>query len=76
MRTIIFRSRLLEAANAEALLLRSVECEDLEIGRRVREQATLMSTGHQDSLLERVVSQLGIEPGVSAASWQIVAEHE
>jgi putative Mg2+ transporter-C (MgtC) family protein len=70
------RSRLLEAAKTEALLLRSVESEDLEIDGRVRVQATLMSTGHQDSLLERVVSQLGIEPGVSAASWQIVAEHE
>ena len=40
------RSRLLEAANAEALLLRSVESEDLETDGRVRVQATLMSVGH------------------------------
>jgi putative Mg2+ transporter-C (MgtC) family protein len=70
------RSRLLEAANAEVLLLRSVESEDLETDGRVRVQATLMSTGHQDVLLEHVVSKLGLEPGVSAVSWQVVAEHE
>lgn len=70
------RSRLLEAANAEALLLRSVESEDLETDGRVRVQATLMSMGHQDALLERIVSKLGLEPGVSAVSWQVVAEHE
>ena len=70
------RSRLLEAANAEVLLLRSVESEDLETDGRVRVQATLMSTGHQDALLEHVVSKLGLEPGVSAVSWQVVAEHE
>ena len=70
------RSRLLEAANAEALLLRSVESEDLETDGRVRVQATLMSVGHEDNLLEQIVSKLGLEPGVSAVSWQIVAEHE
>jgi putative Mg2+ transporter-C (MgtC) family protein len=70
------RSRLLEAANAEALLLRSVESEDLETDGRVRVQAALMSMGHQDNLLEQIVSKLGLEPGVSAVSWQVVAEHE
>jgi hypothetical protein len=47
-----------------------VESEDLEIDGRVRVQATLMSMGRQDSLLEQIVSQLGVEPGVSAASWR------
>jgi putative Mg2+ transporter-C (MgtC) family protein len=70
------RSRLLEAANAEALLLRSVESEDLETDGRVRVQATFMSMGRQDNLLEQIVSQLGAEPGVNAASWQVVAEHD
>lgn len=70
------RSRLVEAAEAEALLLRSVESEDLETDGRVRVQATLMSMGHQDGLLEHIVSKLGLEPGVSAVSWQVVAEHE
>lgn len=74
--TITIRSGLLEAAGAEALLLRSVESEDLETDGRVRVQATLMSMGRQDSLLEQIVSQLGVEPGVSPASWQVVAEHE
>jgi putative Mg2+ transporter-C (MgtC) family protein len=72
----LIRSRLLEAANAEALLLRSVESEDLETDGRVRVQATLISMGHQDVLLEHIVSKLGLEPGVSAVSWQVVAEHE
>lgn len=70
------RSRLLEAASVEALLLRSVESEDLETDGRVRVQATLMSMGRQDNLLEQIVSRLGVEPGVTAASWQVVAEHE
>lgn len=70
------RSRLLEAASVEALLLRSVESEDLETDGRVRVQATLMSMGRQDTLLEQIVSRLGVEPGVTAASWQVVAEHE
>lgn len=70
------RSRLLEAAGTEALLLRSVESEDLETDGRVRVQATLMSMGRQDNSLEQIVSRLGAEPGVTAASWQVVAEHE
>jgi putative Mg2+ transporter-C (MgtC) family protein len=70
------RSRLLAAAGSEVLSLRSVESEDLETDGRVRVQATLMSMGRQDSLLEQIVSQLGVEPGVSAVSWQVVAEHE
>jgi len=72
----LVRSRVLEAANAEALLLRSVESEDLETDGRVRVQATLTSIGHQDNLLEHIVGNLGLEPGVSAVSWQVVAEHE
>jgi putative Mg2+ transporter-C (MgtC) family protein len=70
------RLRLLEAANVESLLLRSVESEDLETDGRVRVQAMLTSIGHQDNLLEHIVGNLGLEPGVSAASWQVVAEHE
>jgi putative Mg2+ transporter-C (MgtC) family protein len=70
------RARLVKAASVEALLLRSVESEDLETDGRVRVQATLISLGRQDSLLEQIVSELGLEPGVSAASWQVVAEHE
>jgi putative Mg2+ transporter-C (MgtC) family protein len=70
------RSRLFAAAGTKALMLRSVESEDLETSDRVRVQAMLMSLGRQDGLVEQIVSQLGVEPSVSAASWQIVAEHE
>jgi len=70
------RSLLLEAVSAVPLLLRSIESEDLETDGRVRVQATLMTTGHEDGLLEQMVSKLGLEPGVTAVSWQIVAEHE
>jgi len=70
------RAHLVEAVSAQPLLLRSVESEDLEADGRVRVQAMVMSRGHQDGLLEQIVSKLGLEPGASAVSWQVVAEHE
>ena len=50
----------LEAANAQPLLLHSIESENLETDGRVRVQATLMSPGHEDALLEEMVSKLGL----------------
>jgi putative Mg2+ transporter-C (MgtC) family protein len=70
------RSLLLQAVGGKPLLLRSLESEEIETSGAVRVRATLMSTGHLDTLLEQIVSRLGLEPGVTAVSWEIVAEHE
>jgi putative Mg2+ transporter-C (MgtC) family protein len=48
----------------------------MESSGTVRVRALLTSTGHLDTLLEQIVSRLGLEPGVTAVSWEIVAEHE
>jgi putative Mg2+ transporter-C (MgtC) family protein len=70
------RALLLHSLSGQPLLLKSLKSDDLERADKVEVQATLTSTGRQNLLLEQIVSQLSLEPGVSGVSWEIVAEQE
>jgi putative Mg2+ transporter-C (MgtC) family protein len=70
------RSLLLAAVTGSGLVLRALYSEDVEPVGRVEIRATLRGQGAQDHALERVVSRLSLEPGVSAVSWEIVGEDE
>ena len=41
---------------------------------KVEVRATLVSLDHQDSRLEQVVGRLSLESGVTAVSWEVVAQ--
>ncbi|MGB2623773.1 MAG: MgtC/SapB family protein [Candidatus Acidiferrum sp.] len=70
------RSLLLQSIDSQPLLLRSLKSEDVEHTDKVDVRATLTSIGRQNLLLERLVSQLSLEAGVTGASWEIFGEHE
>jgi len=42
----------------------------------VEVDATLTSIGHENAVLEQIVSRLSLEPGVSGVSWEILTERE
>ena len=70
------RALLLNAIGGQPLLLRSLKSDDVEHTEKVEIQATLVSTGRQNSLLEQIVNRLSLEPSVSGVSWEILAENE
>jgi len=70
------RALLIQSLATQPLLLKSLKSDDVERTDKVEIQATLSSTGRQNSLLEQIVSRLSLEPSVSGVSWEILAEHE
>jgi len=70
------RSLLLAAVTASGLSLRALHSEDIEEAGKVQVQATLIGSGPQDVELERIVSRLSLEPGVTAVTWEIVGKDE
>ncbi len=70
------RARMLQALTGLPLYLKSIKSQDLPNTDKVEIQATLMSSGHQNTLLEEGVSRFSMEPGVSGVSWEIVTESE
>ena len=70
------RSLLLAAVGTSDLSLRALHSEDLEPPGKMQIQATLVAAGSQDVALERIVSRLSFEPGVTAVTWKIVGNDE
>jgi putative Mg2+ transporter-C (MgtC) family protein len=70
------RSLLLAAVAGTGLGLRALHSEDVDPAGKVQIRATLLGQGSQDLALERVVSRLSLEPGVSAVTWEIVGKDE
>jgi putative Mg2+ transporter-C (MgtC) family protein len=70
------RALLLHALGGQPLLLKSLKSADVDHTDKVDVQAVLTSTGRQNLLLEQIVGRLSLEPGVSAVSWEILAEHD
>jgi hypothetical protein len=52
--------------------LLAVYSEDIESTSRVEVIADVTVVGRPDARLEKIVTKLGIEPGVMAVSWKIV----
>ena len=54
--------------------MRALHSEDVDAAGKVEIRATLVGQGPQDLALERIVSRLSLEPGVSAVSWELAGE--
>jgi putative Mg2+ transporter-C (MgtC) family protein len=68
------RSLLLAAVTASGLSLRALHSEDTEPAGKIQVRATLIGQGPQDAALERVVSRLSLEPGVTAITWEVAGQ--
>jgi putative Mg2+ transporter-C (MgtC) family protein len=62
------RSLLVTAVNGSGLVLRALHSEDVEPVGKVEIRASMLGQGSQDAALERVVSRLSLEPGVTAVN--------
>jgi uncharacterized membrane protein YhiD involved in acid resistance len=50
----------------------AVYSEDIPSSERVEITADVTVTGRADARLEKIVSKIGLEPGVFAVSWKVV----
>jgi uncharacterized membrane protein YhiD involved in acid resistance len=66
------RTLMISAVRSAAISLIAVYSEDIEPTSRVEVIADVTVTGRPDAKLEKIVTKLGIEPGVFAVSWKIV----
>ncbi|MGB9090980.1 MAG: MgtC/SapB family protein, partial [Pseudomonas farsensis] len=56
------------------LRLQSLHSEDLDDAARLEVRAELLGTAQAHTSLERLVSRVSLEKGVSAVRWQLLAE--
>src|SRR5262249_10046989 len=68
------RALLLQSVAGAPLLLRALHSEDQEDPARTEVSAELVSRGRNDLLLEQLVSRLSLEPGVTAVTWETIAQ--
>lgn len=66
------RTSLLHMAGQEKLALHSLHSEDLDGQPKVKVEACLVSLGRADTVIERIVSHLSLEEGITAIRWEIV----
>jgi hypothetical protein len=66
------RTAMIAAVRHAAMSLIAVYREDIEATNRVEVIADVTVAGRPDAKLEKIVTKLGIEPGVIAVSWKIV----
>jgi putative Mg2+ transporter-C (MgtC) family protein len=66
------RTTMIAAVRGGAMSLIAVYSEDLEDTGRVEVIADVTVLGRPDARLEKIVTKLGIEPGVQAVSWKAV----
>ena len=65
------RALLLQGLLGDALQLLKLESVHREDERTVRVTAQLSATERHDTLVEKVIGRLSLEPSVSAAGWDI-----
>ena len=65
------RALMLQGLLGDAMQLQRLESENLEERQAVVVSARLMSSGRHDSLVEKVVGRLSLEPSVWAAGWDV-----
>jgi uncharacterized membrane protein YhiD involved in acid resistance len=66
------RTLMIATVRSAAMSLIAVYSEDIEATNRVEVIADVTVAGRPDAKLEKIVTKLGIEPGVFAVSWKIV----
>lgn len=68
------RALLLQAVSSGIMRLRSLQSEDMDISDKVEVEAHFVTIDHNHTLLEQVVSQLSLQPEVSAVSWKVIEQ--
>jgi putative Mg2+ transporter-C (MgtC) family protein len=66
------RTLLLHMVSGEQLTLYSLHSEDTEVQSKVIVDARLLSSGRADHIVEKVLSQVSLENGVTAVSWKVI----
>ena len=66
------RTLMISTVRSAVMSLIAVYSEDSESTSRVEVIADVTVTGRPDAKLEKIVTKIGIEPGVFAVSWKIV----
>ncbi len=66
------RATMITTIRAAAMSLIAVSSEDIEASNRTIVTADVTVAGRPDARLEKIVTRLGIEPGVVAVSWRVV----
>lgn len=70
------RATMIAAVRSAAMSLIAVYSDDIESTDRVEVTADVSVVGRPDGRLERIVTKLGLEPGVFAVSWKIVPTND
>lgn len=65
------RAAVVSSVRGNAMVLHAVRSQDIEGSPRVEIVADILVNGRADARLERIVSRLGVESGVSAVSWKV-----
>ena len=68
------RSSLMQMVNNEKILLRYLESSETENDTKVRIKAELVSIEKSDMIIERIVSVLSLEVGVTSIGWKILGD--
>lgn len=69
------RTILVQEIVQETLILQALESENIPGADTVEVRAYILTTGRQDTQLEKVVGLMSLEPTVTAASWKYVQQH-
>jgi putative Mg2+ transporter-C (MgtC) family protein len=67
------RTMLIQGVGRTQLALIALHSQDDELLARVHVKAYLKTIGPKEEALEQIVTQLSLEPGVTAVSWEVVA---
>ena len=68
------RVLLMHHIHALPINLHAFYSEDLNSSGKVEVRATLVSSERQNAMLEDIVQRLGLEPGISAVSWELAIQ--
>src|ERR1700674_1653423 len=68
------RTLLLQETASDALLLKSLQSEDIEGTGKARVKAEIVTAGRNDRLIERMLARLSMEPGSTATRWEVVGQ--
>jgi len=60
--------------HALPITLHALHSEDLNSSGKEEVRATLVSSERQNAMLEDIVQRFGLEPGVSAVSWELATQ--
>jgi putative Mg2+ transporter-C (MgtC) family protein len=70
------RTAMIAAVRSASMSLLAVYSDDIDTTERVEITADVTVTGRPDARLEKIVTTLGVEPGVVAVSWRIVPTND